>query len=143
MKEIFLSKNQNTDGYQNMNNNIKKDSNKYLEKYKCISPDNGPVKQVKKEEKEQTLSERKFLEAKFEIEKDNHSASSHGSSQDGSKIVRTNSYPEPSSCLRIFFRFLMTIIPALMAYFCSSNMIAYISLASGFLAPPFVIIFPG
>ena len=49
---------------------------------------------------------------------------------------------EPSTCTRIFQRMLMALIPAVQATFLTSDVIRYISMASGFLAPPFVIIFP-
>lgn len=50
--------------------------------------------------------------------------------------------PEPSNAKRIFFRFLMGLLPAIAAVFLEQSIISVISTASGFLAPPFVIIFP-
>lgn len=52
-------------------------------------------------------------------------------------------YPEPSFKVRTFYRFMMAFIPALLASFCTNDVIGTISTASGLLAPPFVIIFPG
>ena len=50
--------------------------------------------------------------------------------------------PEPTPFMRSFYRFLMGIIPAICANFLTQDVIGVISKAAGFLAPPFVIIFP-
>jgi len=50
--------------------------------------------------------------------------------------------PEPTTCVRLTFRMLMGLIPAILAVFLSQSVIGTIETASGFLAPPFVIIFP-
>ena len=50
--------------------------------------------------------------------------------------------PEPSAAMRTFYRMLMGLIPAIGAVFLEQSIISVISTAAGFLAPPFVIIFP-
>jgi hypothetical protein len=64
--------------------------------------------------------------------------------QDGQELDEDIIAPsEPTPCVRTTYRMLMGLIPAILAVFLSQAVIATIETASGLLAPPFVIIFPG
>jgi hypothetical protein len=64
--------------------------------------------------------------------------------QDGPELDEDIIVPsEPTPCVRTTFRMLMGLIPAILAVFLSKAVITTIETASGLLAPPFVIIFPG
>jgi hypothetical protein len=65
-------------------------------------------------------------------------------SQDGPDFDEDIIAPsEPTPCVRTTYRMLMGLFPAILAVFLSKSVITTIETASGLLAPPFVIIFPG
>ena len=49
---------------------------------------------------------------------------------------------EISDKARIFYRCIMGLLPAQLSIFLSKSLIGFVSTAAGFLAPPFIIIFP-
>lgn len=116
--------------------------------YKKVVDDNAMLNKLSKEDKENMLSHDnpnfsgigKFP-TKLPMSGDDKSSliDAYIEEINRENVVQT---PESSNQKRIAFRFILGLLPAIGATFLNQQIINYITTAAGFLAPPFVIIFP-
>jgi len=69
----------------------------------------------------------------------NNIENSSGSLDTQKEIIKK---AELSDCTRTVYRFIMGVIPAVLACLLEKTIIDFVETAAGFLAPPFIIIFP-